>query len=149
MITEEQIAQALRLKRKEIAHRYYIKNREEIIKKVTARKMELKQLNLFGGEDEPKESIAHESEYQRWKRVNGYRRRTKGFNEYDMHCGKCSHGYQKSFGESKVRKCELMGDSGGPSSDVSSWCVCKRFEKGIKFEKGFMSSQQMNERRFV
>lgn len=69
---------------------------------------------------------AHDSEYMKFKKRNGY---TKSW-YMDKRCGKCAHCFSKGQHGKNYYKCDLMGCSASPATDIRVGHVCNLFKKG-------------------
>lgn len=81
-------------------------------------------MDLFGG-DTPvftKEQVGRESKYQRYKRVNKYRRA-----EGKDRCGACARHMAFDYHDHTYHKCRNMGHSFGPASDIRLRDICNNF----------------------
>ena len=79
--------------------------------------------DLFGGETSIVESGQH-SPYKRFRMYQNYRNRT----EPHKTCETCVHSFMQDGGSHRYRKCELIGTSHGPGTDVSKNKVCNKWE---------------------
>jgi hypothetical protein len=90
--------------------------------------MEITQPDLFGGDTlvvEPKRSP-----YANWRTDALYRRA-----EDRKNCGNCNHSYMTRNGARRYRKCQLLGVSHSPATDVSNRFVCNHWME-VRDEKG-------------
>jgi hypothetical protein len=78
--------------------------------------------NLFGEEVEIQDKT--NSPYIKWKRENNYRE-----SRNDRKCKNCDHLIKKDYHNKTYYKCELLGHSFGPATDIRLKNVCKRHER--------------------
>ena len=83
----------------------------------------MNQITLFDVDNEPIQ-IKFKSKYQRWKYENNYR---KADELSDIRCKNCKYLIIKQYSKNYY-KCELLGISGSPATDVRLSNVCNLFE---------------------
>lgn len=83
--------------------------------------IEIKQPDLFGGES--RLVMPSRSPYANFRLVRRYIRATGKAN-----CSNCVHSCQLDYHDKTYRKCELMGDSRSPNTDVSRRMVCNAYK---------------------
>lgn len=81
--------------------------------------VDIRQTNLFGGDDPAVDPPNTSSYYARWRLEHLYRAA-----DGEENCGNCGRGYQARYHDKRYRKCALLGDSRSSASDVSRRCVC-------------------------
>ncbi len=80
---------------------------------------------LFKGYSSAKEKRCYESQYQKFKRKNNYRKSNKDCN----HCGVCINSIAGEYHNRRYWKCELLGMSHSVATDIRKYNVCDNFEK--------------------
>jgi len=82
-------------------------------------------MNLFGELVDYPVDQRNPSKYDRWKASVNYRA-SKG--DKSIRCKNCVHLIKKVYSKTYY-KCELMGNTNGPASDIRVNCVCDKFRK--------------------
>ena len=85
------------------------------------------QIKLFDVDEQPI-IIKFRSKYQKWKFENGY---TKADECSDIRCENCKYLFKRIYSRTHY-KCQLLGFSSSPATDVRLSCTCKNFECDIK-----------------
>ncbi len=79
-------------------------------------------IDLFGNVHDME--LKGESQYQNFRRVNGYRKTSK-----ENRCKNCQHGFKVNFYERLYFKCDLMGVSYSSATDIRMNSVCNVWEE--------------------
>lgn len=85
------------------------------------------QQTLFYVDNEPAK-IIFRSKYQKWKYDNNYR---KADYLSDIRCKNCKYLIKRQYSKNYY-KCELLGESSSPATDIRLSNVCKNFEFFVK-----------------
>ena len=85
------------------------------------------QITLFDIDNEPIK-VVFKSKYQKWKYENNYQ---KADYLSDIRCKNCKYLIQRKLSKNYY-KCQLLGESSSPATDVRLSNVCRNFE----FEEG-------------
>ena len=86
----------------------------------------MKNLDLFGGETESGtlNEFRYESHYQRFKRVNNYRKSVSADK-----CKSCISHRSYNYHDKTYHKCVLIGESHSTATDIQISSVCDKFSK--------------------
>lgn len=87
------------------------------------------QLHLFENMpfEPPPKNNPHESKYQRFKRLNNYRKSS----DAERRCQNCRHSMQNYFDNRAFLKCDLIGVSRSKATDIRASYICNKYESEI------------------
>jgi hypothetical protein len=85
------------------------------------------QPDLFGGETAV--IVPGNSPYKIFRISANYRKRNLEEQVCGRFCLTCCHIMRIEYHDKAYHKCELMGDSRGPASDINRYCVCNKWEE--------------------